>query len=73
MKNDLLKTYEKIAALHIVYCSELRFGQFLLDFNIWHIHKYGRDIYYLSSEDIIQRVTEYVTTFKTDSMKELYS
>ena len=60
MKKERIDYYNKLIELHMNYCPNLRIGQFLTSFMIWHQANHGNDCFYVEDARFIERVKEYL-------------
>lgn len=63
--------YNELLALHQKYICDWRFGQFIMNFCVWHKNKYRSDIFYLEEDICIKRIKEYLVDMDIASKEEL--
>lgn len=58
--NRLDTFYNELKEKHKNNIPDWRFGQFMMNFILWHQIHYKSDIFYLEENDLIMRVEEYI-------------
>ncbi len=60
--NRLDDFYTVLAMVHKKCFPDWRFGQLVQNFIGWHVGKYGKDVFYLEEDAMIDRIIEYSET-----------
>ncbi len=55
--------YNTLKEIHQKYVQDWRFGQFILNFNTWHLAKYKLDIFYIEESACIDRIIEFLEDY----------
>lgn len=58
--NNISYFYNTIAALHQSYAPHLRIGQTIVNFEHWHLNRYGNDVFYVENNELIARFKEFI-------------
>lgn len=61
--NRLYQLYEELMEEHLKI-PDLRFGQFIMNFQSWFYQKYKRDVFYIEDYNIISYIKEFVNEIK---------
>lgn len=51
--------YEVLKQVHKEHCSQMRVGQFIMNFIQWHSSLYGNDIFYVCDKDLLPRIVKF--------------
>lgn len=54
--------YHELFLYHKTYFPDLRFGQFIMNFEYWYKNKTNRDIFYLEEFEFLKLLYEFATS-----------
>ena len=64
--NRLNNFYQELKNIHKKNFPDLRFGQFIHNFNIWFLNIYGKDYFYLEDDEILSYIKKFTKEMKGD-------
>ena len=56
----LYKFYDELRLYHMQYFPELRFGQFIADFDVWLRGEKNTGFYYIEEEEILRYMIDFI-------------